>query len=147
MIDGPYKNKIPESIVPVEKVEDLESIAKDIENLKSEIENDISEIGGEEELENELGADSLLKERFQIKKEKIAWYGAMIANAIYSGIFGKYAFSDFDTQNIQSSLETLKNSESIISLVFAVMTIISFFGLRQTYKRENKLLDKPIDQI
>ena len=147
MIDGPFKNRIPESVVPVEKVEDLENIAKDIKNLQSEIEDDIEEIGGEDEFEKELDADYLLKERFQIKKEKIAWYGAMIATAIYSGVFGQYALNDFDTQNIQSSLETLKSAESIISITFAVMAIVSFLGLRQTYKRENEILDKPIDQI
>ena len=67
MIDGPYKNIIPEKIKPLEANEDLESVVNDIKNLKSEIEKDVAEIGGEEELENELSTDSLLKEKYQIR--------------------------------------------------------------------------------
>ena len=145
MIDGPLKNKTPESIVPVEKGENLESIMKDIENLKSEIESDVVEIGGEDELKKELLKDPKLAERQKILKENILKFIYMFVSGSVGSYFMFNAPPRQSGESLYESLESLVTSNSFLGLCALVSTILVTFSLKEYENKNHK--NKAIDQV
>lgn len=149
MIDGPYKNIIPEKIKLPESNEDMESIVNDIKNLKSEIENDIAEIGGEDEMGDIINEDKELLQEFENRKNKIKHYAFAALNAAFASGFGNTALKHAGGENVGEIMKSLSNPNSFVSLVAAFGMIAQLILVYKIKLKEhsNALNKNQIDQI
>jgi hypothetical protein len=149
MIDGPYKNIIPEKIKLPEANEDIESVVNGIKNLKSEIENDIAEIGGEDEMEDIIKEDEKLLQEFDNRKKKLIYLALAAVGAAFSFGFGKSASDNVEGENLNEIMKSLTNSDSIASIITAlgaILSLILVFKVTQK-ERSDELNKNQIDQI
>lgn len=142
MIDGPFKNIIPEKIKLTEANKDIVSVVNDIKNLKSEIENDIAEIGGEEEFDRILYENRKLAEKHKIFKENILKIILALGTIATGSVFGYKAVEQAEGADYLERLKSMVTVESTIALFALVGAILATLSIKESEdKSEN------IDQV
>lgn len=141
MIDGPFKNIIPEKIKLTEANKDIVSVVNDVKNLKSEIENDIAEIGGEEEFDRMLYEDRKLAEKQKIFKENILKIIYALGSIAIGSAFAYKAVEQAEGADYLERLKSMVTVESLMAL-FALLTAI----LAAVSINEGDNENKPMDQ-
>lgn len=142
MIDGPFKNIIPEKIKLPESNKDIKSIVNDIENLKSEIENDIAEIGGEEEFDRILYENRKLADKQKIFKENILKIIYALGSIAIGSAFGYKAVEQAEGADYLERLKSMVTVESTIALFALVGAILATLSIKES---EDK--SEYIDQV
>lgn len=142
MIDGPFKNIIPEKIKLPESNKDIKSIVNDIENLKSEIENDIAEIGGEEEFDRILYENRKLADKQKIFKENILKIIYALGSIAIGSAFGYKAVEQAEGADYLERLKSMVTVESTLALFALLTALMATFSIKES---EDK--SEYIDQV
>lgn len=142
MIDGPFKNIIPEKIKLPEANKDIVSVVNDIKNLKSEIESDIAEIGGEEEFDRILYENRKLADKQKIFKENILKIIYALGSIAIGSAFGYKAVEQAEGADYLERLKSMVTVESTLALFALLTALMATFSIKES---EDK--SEYIDQV